>query len=224
MLTLSEDELLTLYDALENPPEHVRTQRGLSSEDAFVTAVRFAAAMGCRRSEVLGLRWSDVDLRRGMASIRRTVQEAKSGIYFKEPKNGKEHCASLSDELCAELRSYKARQARVQLAANDYSDLGFVFARLDGSVIRPQTFSQAVKALINRAGFPQVRLHDLRHTHATLLLKEGVHPKIVSSRLDHSSTAITMDLYSHVIPGLDKEAANKFEALVLREISERLAC
>lgn len=111
------------------------------------------------------------------------------------------------------MRHYEALQYAERLAALTYQGNGLVFARSDGAVIRPQTFSQAFRALIARAGVPIVRLDDLRHTHATLLLKAGVHPKIISQRLGHSNIGITLDLYAHVTPGMDREAAQKFDAL-----------
>jgi len=90
----------------------------------------------------------------------------------------------------------------------------------------PLTFSQAFKALILRAGVPIIRLHDLRHTLATLLLKAGVHPKIVSERLGHSGVGITLDLYAHVTPTMDKDAAQRFDALfnAPEPMAEKLAC
>lgn len=214
MKTLTELELLRVFDALENPPKRVTEQGGLSSEESFRAAVWFAAYTGCRRGECLALRWDDVDLKVGTVSIRRAVQESKGRIYYKSPKNGKSRALQLSRSIIQVLQSHKVRQAAEQLAAEKYGDERFVFARPDGSVIRPQTFSQAFKALIDRAKVPTVRLHDLRHTHATLLLKGGVHPKIASSRLGHSNVGITLDLYSRVLPGMDRDAAQQFDALV----------
>ena len=214
MRTLSGSDLHKLFAALDNPPKHVLNQRGLSCEPAFGMAVRFAAFTGCRRGEVLALRWEDVDLDGSTVSIRRSVLETKVGkTYFKSPKTGKGRVLELPESIVTALRRYKASQSAQRLAAFRYHDNGLVFARPDGSVIRPQTFSQAFRALIGRAGVPVVRLHDLRHTHATLLLKAGVHPKITSSRLGHSKVGVTFDLYAHVLPGMDKEAAERFDSL-----------
>jgi len=134
--------------------------------------------------------------------------------FFKSTKNGKSRVIELSDYVLSALRQHKATQNAFRLAlGNGYSDENLVFARSDGSRLRPQTFGQAFKSLAGRAGTP-IRLHELRHTHGTLLIKGGVHPKVASSRLGHSSVAITLDLYSHILPGMDKEAADQFEALV----------
>ncbi len=86
-----------------------------------------------------------------------------------------------------------------------------LFARVDDSIVMPDSFSHAFKRIARRAGFPGLALHDLRHTHASLLLQVGIHAKIVSERLGHASIGITLDLYSHVVPGLQENAAARFE-------------
>ena len=90
-------------------------------------------------------------------------------------------------------------------------DEGFVFSRPDGSTFLPDTVSHAFSKIARRAGLRGVRLHDLRHTHASLLLRQGVHPKIVQERLGHASISTTLDIYSHVMPGLQAAAASKFD-------------
>ena len=96
-----------------------------------------------------------------------------------------------------------------------------VFAYPDGSPLNPSTVTHAFGKLIKKAGLPHIRFHDLRHTHATLMLKGGVHPKIVSERLGHANIGITLDTYSHVVPGLQEAAALRFDALIASEAEER---
>ena len=105
---------------------------------------------------------------------------------------------------------------RKALAAGD-----LVFAYPDGSPLDPSTVTHAFGKLIKKAGLPHIRFHDLRHTHATLMLKGGVHPKIVSERLGHANIGITLDTYSHVVPGLQEAAALRFDALIASEAEER---
>lgn len=215
MRALTESQLAKLLNALETPPKHAIAQHGLSVEGAFKTAVNFIAFTGCRRGEALGLMWEDVNLKAGTVAIRRSLQEVKGKTFFKSTKSGKSRVIELSDYILRALQHHKAIQNAFRLAlGNGYHDENLVFARSDGSPIRPQTFGQAFKALASRAGTPAIRLHELRHTHGTLLIKGGVHPKVASSRLGHSGVAITLDLYSHMLPGMDKQAAQQFEALV----------
>jgi integrase len=93
-----------------------------------------------------------------------------------------------------------------------YQDQGLVFAQEDGSVWSPNGFTMAYRKLVKKAGLAALRFHDLRHSHATQLLRQGIHPKVVSERLGHSSISITLDTYSHVLPGIQEEAANKLDA------------
>jgi integrase len=95
------------------------------------------------------------------------------------------------------------------------SDSDLIFSQFDGKPFLPNTVSHAWKKLAKRTGLNGIRLHDARHTHASLMLKQGIHPKIVQERLGHSSIQITLDTYSHVAPGLQQAAANKFDDIVL---------
>ena len=105
----------------------------------------------------------------------------------------------------------------------EWKESDCVFPRLDGSVVYPDTVSHAFADIIKRAGLPHVRLHDLRHTHATMIMEQGVSPKVVSERLGHASVAITLDTYSHVLPGLQEEVGLKFEEGMRRFIEDQPA-
>jgi integrase len=135
-------------------------------------------------------------------------------MRFKEPKT---HQSSRRIDLLPiavdALRRHRAEQAKVRLALGEaWQDNDLVCSSLDGSPWKPDTMSSAFSKFIRRLDLPVVRFHDLRHTHATLLLREGVHPKIVSERLGHSGIGLTMDTYSHVLPGMQQEAAMKLNA------------
>jgi integrase len=122
---------------------------------------------------------------------------------------------SLPPSLTILLRQYKEDQRKIfeqmgKIINDDY----FVFSKPDGSPLDPNVVTHNFTKLIKRAGLPHIRLHDLRHTHATLMLKAGVHPKIVSERLGHANISITLDTYSHVLPGLQEAAAERFDKLL----------
>lgn len=178
---------------------------------------------GMRRAELLALRWSDIDLELCQLSVTRSMQyihgvDQKNRISFREPKTAKSRrLIALSPSTVITLREHKAKQAdlRKSLGHSPLSDNDLVFSHYDGSPFLPNSVTHAWIKLVRRCGLHGIRLHDARHTHASLLLKRGVHPKIVQERLGHGSIQITLDTYSHVAPGLQQAAANKFDDIVL---------
>ncbi len=180
-----------------------------------------ALATGIRRGELLALRWSDLDLDRGNLTVAQAIEQTKAGLRFKLPKTKRSRrVIALSPSVVDLLRAHKVQQARERLALGLGKDnLGLVFTRLDGSIINPRNFSKEFSRLVARAGVRPVSLHGLRHTHFTNLLREGVHPKIASERAGHASVAITMDIYSHAVPGLQEDAALRIDG-ALRQLLE----
>jgi integrase len=169
---------------------------------------------GMRRSELMGLRWSAVDLEHKTISVTQTIiRLSGKGLKVMEPKTAKSRrLISLPPSAVALLGGLRAKQREERNSLGlDWSESDYVFSRSDRSLIDPDTITHAFADIVNKAGLPHVRLHDLRHTHATLMLKQGVHPKIVSERLGHASITITLDTYSHVLPGLQEAAALDFE-------------
>jgi len=178
---------------------------------------------GMRRAELLALRWSDIDLELCQLSVTRSMQyihgeDKKNRISFREPKAAKSRrLIALSPSTVITLREHKAKQAdlRQSLESPPLSDNDLAFSHYDGSPLLPNSVTHAWIKLVRRCGLRGIRLHDARHTHASLLLKQGVHPKIVQERLGHGSIQITIDTYSHVAPGLQQAAAKKFDDIVL---------
>lgn len=175
---------------------------------------------GMRRSELLALRWRDIDLILGQISVSRGLHQLKDGGYvFTEPKSTRSRrTIALSPSAVLMLRRY------YDTVKMDYAMLGkplkddtLIFSTL-GIPLRPNTISRAWTMLADKAGVKVIRLHDARHTHASLLLKQGVHPKVVQERLGHSSIAITLDTYSHVAPGMQQAAADRFDEVLLRNV------
>ncbi len=195
-------------------PENVNKFLEATQDSPYYPIFYTAVYTGLRRGELLGLRWSDIDLDLGMMSIVQTLQQLRNGeFFFKEPKSrhGRRQIA-LSPSLCILLREYRQNQEGLYLFAGEAlkpSDL--VFSHPDGSPMRPNSVTRASKRVMASIGLDNIRFHDLRHAHATLMLRQGIHPKIVSERLGHSSINITLDIYSHVLPGLQEAAALRVE-------------
>lgn len=180
----------------------------------------FAAATGLRRSELLGLRWADVDLDRWTVTVSQTVLEGEEGHRPEEDQKSTTSARTIHlDRRTVELlRRHRKAQLEQRLQAGPaWQDHDLVFPLRNGTWYHPDTITSAFGRAVKAAGVPKIRLHDLRHTHATLLLKAGVNPKVVSERLGHSSVAFTLDTYSHVMPGMQPEAAELFMNLVLGE-------
>jgi integrase len=177
------------------------------------------AMTGMRRGEVLGLRWENVDLEANRLSIRKTRVMLGYGTLVSEPKTRRgRRLIALDPATAAVLKEQRRRQKVEQLAAGGtWKDTGHVFTREDGEPYHPERVSKLFVQAAKRAGLPRIRLHDLRHTYATLALSAGVHPKIVSERLGHANIGITLDCYSHCLPALSEEAACRVAALVLAD-------
>lgn len=215
---LDADQLRKVLAAANNPTV-LSVKRGeLSAEPAFGAAIAFLAMTGCRRGEALALRWADVDLAAGDATIRNSLQQTKAfGLKFKGTKEGNVNTIALGDVLLGILTQHHATQQRQRdaLGAGYWGD-DLVFARADGSPFIPWNFGAAFRDVVKRSGVRRIGLHGLRHTHASLLGKANVDIKVVSKRLGHSSIKVTADCYSHVFPSQDRDAASAFEALLAR--------
>jgi len=187
-----------------------------SRESRHYTAWYLGANTGMRRGELLGLRWSDVDLDRGRLAVRRSLVSVSYEVQESDAKTKRsERVIDLDPRTVKVLREHGARQLAEREAVDaGYRDHNLVFAKPDGTFIHPDIFSQSFQRHVSSAGVPRIRLHDLRHTHATLLLQAGVSPKIVSERLGHATVAFTMQVYAHVIPGMQADAAAAFSDLV----------
>ena len=176
--------------------------------------VFLAVHTGMRRSELLGLRWGDVDLDMATVSVQRALHHLRDGsLVFTQPKSQKGvRLVALTPSAVVTLRNHRRRQEQqAALLGTSTSSDGLVFCHHDGSPLLPSSLTHAYLRAARSVSIYGVRLHDLRHTHASLMLRQGVHPKIVSERLGHSTVGITLDLYSHVAPGLQEAAANRFE-------------
>jgi integrase len=177
---------------------------------------------GMRRGEICALRWRSVGLDAGQLSVIASIEEGRGGLREKEPKSGKGRLIALSPMLVAELRRHRMQQAEWLLKLGvRLTDDYHVVTKPDGEPTWPGSLGRAFRRFMRRHGLPQIRLHDLRHSHATHLLAAGVHPKIAQERLGHSSIGITLDLYSHVLPGMQRDAIAKVDAVLQAAIDKR---
>jgi len=168
-----------------------------------------------RRSELLGLQWQDIAFHQ--IYVNRSLHHLSDGSYVTtQPKSAKSRrTIALSPSSILTLTEHKEKQAAIRaMMGIPLKEDDLVFSTVEGKPLRPNTVSRAWTMLAARAGVKVIRLHDARHTHASLMLKQGVHPKIVQERLGHTSIQITLDTYSHVAPGLQEAAAEGFDKLV----------
>ncbi|HEX76206.1 MAG TPA: site-specific integrase [Dehalococcoidia bacterium] len=212
MQTWNENELAQFLEA--------------SKDSQYYELYYLALFTGMRRSELLALRWCDIDFVYSQIYVNRGLHHLKDGSYvFTQPKSARSRrTIALSPSAISVLRQYyDKRQMDAAMLGISLTDNDLVFSTVEGKPLRPNTVTRAWKNMANRAGIKVIRLHDARHTHASLMLKQGIHPKIVQERLGHASIQITLDTYSHVAPGLQEAAAKSFDALVKIPVSKRLA-
>ena len=185
-------------------------------DDRLYAAWRLAALTGMRRGEVLGLRWADLDLDGGWLAVRQTLIVVDNHPQVSEPKTARgRRRLALDPDTTGALRGHRRIQAAERLAAGSAWTISeLVFTRPDGALLHPEYVRRLFDRHLQRAGLPRIRFHDLRHTYATLALQAGVHPKVVSERLGHTTVAMTLDIYSHAIPALQQDAATAVAHLV----------
>lgn len=195
----------------------VATVLTVAASDELEALWRLALMTGMRRGELLGLRWTDVDLDAGSLSIRRTLSRGESSrLESGEPKtaSGRRRIA-LPASVVESLRRHRLRQVEYRLAVGPaYEDRELVFTNDTGGPLHPNTLAHRFRTLIAASNVPVIRFHDLRHTCATLLLGQGVHPKVVQERLGHADIAMTMNLYSHVTADMQRNAADMLDAAI----------
>jgi integrase len=203
-------------------PDQLRAFLAHVREDQLYAFWLLIATTGMRRGELAGLRWADVDLETGRLSVRQPRVVVANQPQASEPKTARgRRSLALDPVTVSALRRHRARQLEHKLAVGArYQDSGLVFTWLDGSPIHPLRFSRWFEQHARRAGLPKIRLHDLRHSYVSAALAAGVPAKVISERLGHATIAVTMDIYSHVLPGLDREAADTVARLILGGGSE----
>ena len=183
----------------------------------YYTLFYTALFTGMRRSELLGLTWQDIDLLYSVISVNRGLHHLSDGSYvFTEPKSAKsKRTIALPPSAILVLKAhYDNQKLERDMVGKPLSDTDLVFSTIEGKPLRPNTITRAWETLAARYGVKVIRFHDAWHTHASIMLKQGIHPKIVQERLGHSSIAVTLDTYSHIAPGLQESAAKRFDEVL----------
>ena len=196
------------------PPKDIDRPLDVAEGTSYYVLVFTALYSGLRRGEILGLRWSDVDLLMATISVSQSLQRLRGGEFsVREPKTARSRrLVPMPPSLAILLKQHKEQQTGQRtLLGSVLREIDFVFAHQDGSPLDPSTVSHTLAKLARKGGLSNFRFHDLRHAHASLMLRTGADPKVISERLGHSSIAITMDIYAHILPGLQEEAAIRFE-------------
>lgn len=203
MVTLSADEVQQLLRALD--------------DDGDRRLVFVAVSTGLRLGELCGLKWGDLDWDARAASIRRSLQYLGSdGLMFRAPKSAAgRRSVALSSATVRTLREHRSARAERRLKMGSaYDDDDLILADPLGSPVKPYKVSERIIRQGRAAGYNGFRFHDLRHTMAALALRAGVHPKVVSERLGHANISITLQVYSHVLPDLQREAADALDEVL----------
>jgi integrase len=177
---------------------------------------RLAATTGARRGELLGLGWKEVDLDAVTVTISRQRVRGPAGVTWGSPKTERgRRTLDIDPGTVVILREWRLRELEERLALGEaYEDHGLVACRENGAPLDPDVASQSFRRLSRSAGLPLVRFHDLRHTQATLLLKEGVAAHVVSQRLGHASVGFTLQTYAHILPQQQAEAVARLAAAI----------
>lgn len=188
------------------------------ADDRLYPLYLLAVTSGLRRGELLGLRWQDLDLDAGGANVRQAVVAVGGKPVVAPVKTARgRRTVALSPTALGALRQHRKRVAEEKLLLGpDYHDFDLVFPYPDGRPHCPNALAKKFARVVASAGLPRIRFHDLRHLHATLLLRQGIHPKVVADRLGHFSAAFTLDTYSHAGLDLQREAAARAKAELFR--------
>jgi len=203
-------EMKTLSDS------QVRTLLSFAEGDRFEVLFWLAVTTGLRQGELLGLKWSDVDWINRRLRIQRQLQRLSGGLVFSEPKSAAgRRVIALGVTTVEKLRKHQDIQfGESRMAGSSWKENDMIFPSSTGTPMDPSNLYHNFKKLLIKAELPDVRFHDLRHTAATLMLQQGVHPKVVQERLGHSDISMTLNTYSHVLPVMQDEAAEKLDELL----------
>ena len=191
----------------------------IAAKDSLSPLWHLLVLEGLRRGEALGIRWKDVNWERGTAHIVQSVAPDKTNrgapiILCRTKTRAASRTVKLTSETLALFKDHRKAQAARRLAATEWHDFDLIVCTSKGTPINPNNVSRSFEAIAKRADLRRIRVHDLRHTHATLLLKQGVPAKVVSERLGHASIAITLDTYSHVLPDMQDTAADAMSTML----------
>jgi integrase len=214
--TLVDPPRVPRYEVRPMTPEQARVfldaARGHRHEALYTVAL----AVGLRQGEALGLRWEDIDLDAGTLAVRHALQRVGGKLQLVEPKTRlSRRTIALPPLVVGALRAHRTRQLEERLwAGSRWREQNYVFTTSIGTPLDGTNVTHHLQAMLSAAGLPKQRFHDLRHACASLLLAQGVHPRVVMETLGHSQISLTMNTYSHVIPSLQRDAADRMEEML----------
>lgn len=200
MTALTGDTAVWLIHAAESTEMHL--------------PILMALCTGMRRGEILGLRWRDLDLDSCRLTVHQALEQTRaSGVHFKTPKTARSRRTITIPKILVDVLAQHRKQTdeRRRLFGADYLDADLVIALPDGSPWPPDRFTDAYVAFTRKIGARGIRFHDLRHTHASQLLREGIPVKTVAQRLGHANPSVTLNVYAHVMTGDDERAATSWK-------------
>jgi len=197
-------------------PEEAGQFLEAAKDDRLNALYVLAVTCGLRQGELLGLKWADIDWKGGTLQIQRQLQYLDGEFQFTELKSAKaRRTVALPVMAVAALKKHRSQQNETRLAlGEDWQDMDLMFTSEVGTPLHKSSLRiRSFNPILDKAGLPRIRFHDLRHTAATLLLAQGVHPKLVQEQLGHSQISLTLDTYSHVLPAMQREVASKMDAI-----------
>ncbi len=215
--SLVDSPRVARYEIQILTPEQVKALLEAAHGDRYETLYLVAIATGLRMGELFGLRWSEVELERARLNVKAALSRKKGSWSLTEPKSkSSRRSVVLPFQVVASLKEHRLRQLEDRLAAGpDWQDNDLVFCTRVGTPLAAcNLHRRSFKPLLEKAGLPDIRFHDLRHTCASLLLGQNEHPKVVQDLLGHSTISLTMDTYSHLMEGMRRSAAQKMESLL----------
>jgi integrase len=194
----------------------VKSLLKVAKENDMYLPILLAVSIGLRLGEVFGLQWKDIDFKNNTIVIQRSLSLINRKLIFHEPKTEKSNrVIVVSDTIIKELENQQVKQNESKsIMGQAYTDYDLVNCYDDGLPINPSNYTHRFAKLLKRNGLPHIRFHDLRHTNATLMLKQNIPAKVASERLGHSTVGITLDLYSHVLREMQEEAAKKIDSVI----------
>ena len=207
------------HDIRPLSPDEARSLIGAVAVHRLGALFSVALAVGLRQGEALGLRWEDIDLYGGTLTVRKALQRIDGSFDLVEPKTVRSRrTIALPSAAVDALRTHRARQIEERLMAGSLwdDDWGLVFTTTTGCPLHGTNVTRTFQQLLAKAGLLRQRFHDLRHSCASLLLAQGVHPRVVMETLGHSQIGLTMNTYSHVLPPLQREAAARMDEVLAR--------
>lgn len=186
-----------------------------AKDNPLYEAFLLEGVTGLRRGELLGLRWQDIDMEQNRLTVNQAVILTNQGLLFSEPKTkASRRTIPLPDAVMATLKTHRKRQIETQMQAGVRNEHDLLFCNPRGGIVDPLQLVRQFEKVLSLAGLPRIRFHDMRHTHATLLLAQGEHVKVVQERLGHTTVRMTLDTYSHLLPGMQEQATETIRRII----------